>query len=153
MNEDLFWSKVEKTDTCWIWHGTRDKLGYGRIDWIMDGTRVQLAHRAAFILVKKFHPSDLDHICVNPPCVNPEHLNPTTRGENFSLAWQRRGWGPGSRVVDGVLVCKNGHAITPENTVFKGRQRYCRACKKLNDHLVYVRRRDRSIITGQKLRP
>ena len=26
---ERFWSKVEKTDTCWLWTGHRDRHGYG----------------------------------------------------------------------------------------------------------------------------
>ena len=26
---ERFWSKVEKTDTCWLWTGATDQTGYG----------------------------------------------------------------------------------------------------------------------------
>jgi len=27
--EDRFWDKVEKTKTCWLWIGIKNKYGYG----------------------------------------------------------------------------------------------------------------------------
>ena len=29
--EERFWSRVDKTDTCWEWTGTRAEYGYGCI--------------------------------------------------------------------------------------------------------------------------
>jgi hypothetical protein len=28
--EQRFWAKVQKTETCWLWQGTKDRNGYGQ---------------------------------------------------------------------------------------------------------------------------
>ena len=80
--EDRFWEKVEKTKTCWLWHGaTRPNKGnsqnpvnnYGNV-W-KDG-RYLAAHRAAWELAYGAIPKNalVLHACDNPPCVRPDHL-------------------------------------------------------------------------------
>lgn len=67
-----FWSKVEKTNGCWLWKSGKTKDGYGRVSYL---GRNYLAHRFAWMLVKgEMPPALLLHKCDNPPCVNPEHL-------------------------------------------------------------------------------
>lgn len=71
--EDRFWSKVVKTDCCWIWTGGRFQNGYGKIT--IDGKQ-QRAHRVAFEMEFGPLPEDalLEHTCGNRLCVNPAHL-------------------------------------------------------------------------------
>jgi hypothetical protein len=68
----VFWSKVEKTDGCWLFNGGRDKWGYGDIQF---RRRHIQAHRLAWILTYG-EPGELDvlHKCNTPPCCNPDHL-------------------------------------------------------------------------------
>lgn len=33
---------------------------------------------------------ELDHCCVQPPCINPDHLQPVTPSQNNVLKFQRR---------------------------------------------------------------
>jgi hypothetical protein len=80
--EARFWEKVDKTDTCWLWTGSSDRLGYGRFStW----PSVTLAHRFAYELLAGPIPDGLviDHLCRTPSCVNPDHLEPVTQRENL----------------------------------------------------------------------
>lgn len=82
--ESRFWSKVRKSDDCWIWVGATADRKYG-VFAVRSGQRI-LAHRwsyervngpvsaAAFVM----------HICDNPSCVRPDHLKERTRQENIA---------------------------------------------------------------------
>lgn len=77
-----FWSKVIKTDCCWIWgRAIFDGTGYG-MAWV-DG-RIKKAHRVAYELEVGPIPAGLDlmHHCDVRRCVRPSHLSPATRKEN-----------------------------------------------------------------------
>lgn len=91
-NEKRFWDLVNRTETCWIWTGTRRPQGYGRFQEYR-GTRREFgknrhrlveAHRFAFESLVGPIPMGLvlDHLCRNPSCVNPAHLEPVTQKEN-----------------------------------------------------------------------
>lgn len=79
-NTRLFWSKVEKTNTCWIWKGQLGKpLPYG-----LYGKHK--AHRVSWMLSNnKDWPEPLiaRHTCHNHSCVNPNHIIPGTHKENW----------------------------------------------------------------------
>lgn len=76
-----FWAKVDKTDGCWEWQGSRQKRGYGLFR--IQG-RLHKAHRAALALsgVEVSDEVCVLHNCDNPPCCNPAHLRLGTKGEN-----------------------------------------------------------------------
>lgn len=71
---------------CWIWGGTRDTAGYGRMRH--QGRRVG-AHRLMFYAVNGYYPEETRHTCDNPPCVNPSHLLDGTRSTNQRDAFER----------------------------------------------------------------
>lgn len=85
--EERFWSKVEKTDTCWNWTASKDQHGYGRFN---DGQKVVKAYRWSYERHVGAIPDGLviDHLCHNPQCVRPHHLRAVTQKEN---AENRRG--------------------------------------------------------------
>ncbi|HEX6537480.1 MAG TPA: HNH endonuclease [Gemmatimonadaceae bacterium] len=82
----VFWSKVHKTDSCWLWTGDTFNKEYGRFG--IDG-RQQPAHRVAWQLTHGPIPEGLFvcHNCPdgdNPLCVNPEHLFLGTHVDNMA---------------------------------------------------------------------
>lgn len=88
-----FWSKVSKTDTCWLWTGTLDVKGYGQF-W--DGRVIARAPRFAYTFLVGPIPEGLtiDHLCRVVACVNPVHLEPVTSEENSRRMHVARGHKP-----------------------------------------------------------
>ena len=78
---ELFWSRVLKTETCWIFKGNKDKDGYG-VFWFEN--KAMRAHRFAY-LISKGDPGKklVCHSCDRPECVNPDHLWCGTAKDNF----------------------------------------------------------------------
>lgn len=115
---DRFWSKVNKTETCWLWTAHTDKDGYGIYRAERKNWRV---HRLTYEDVNGPIPIGLviDHLCRTRNCVRPSHLEATTAPDNV-----RRGF---------VLQthCSKEHEYTASNT---GKQsngrRYCRQCER-----------------------
>lgn len=71
-----FWSKVERTDTCWLWTGAKNQFGYG----IFRLNRVaRSAHRIVIDAPKGQY---VDHMCHVTNCVNPDHLQVVTNRQN-----------------------------------------------------------------------
>lgn len=70
--EDRFWSKVEKTNTCWLWRGTTIPNGYGSIN--VNGSS-KLTHRIAYQLTYgDINDLFVCHKCDNKLRVRPDHL-------------------------------------------------------------------------------
>jgi hypothetical protein len=94
----MFWDKVNKTNTCWEWEGSKIPKGYGRFCY-------QGKQWYTHILSYELHYGPYDktkcicHTCDNPSCVNPSHLFLGTYSDNMqdciSKARHKHGKFPG----------------------------------------------------------
>ena len=81
--------KIVKTESCWVWTGSKNRQGYGTF-W--HDNRIWLAHRAAYEIVKneKIPEGRLClHSCDNPACINPDHLRLGNQRENVQQTIER----------------------------------------------------------------
>lgn len=117
-NPEMLWSKVEKTETCWLWTHWLDISGYGII---RCNGKLLKAHRIAYELLIGKIPEDkqLDHLCRVRKCVNPSHLEPVACRENLM-----RGQGTAALNARKTL-CKRGHQFDGVNV---NGERTCSAC-------------------------
>lgn len=127
--EERLWRKVVRgqPDTCWLWKGSRDKGGYGRI---LHGKRIDSAHRVAWTVTNGPVPDGLWvlHRCDNPACVNPSHLFLGTRTDNVRDMFVK---GRGNSANARKTHCPKGHEYDAKNTGYaKSGARRCRACDR-----------------------
>jgi len=154
--EERYWSKVKKSESCWIWQGTlmslkSNKYPYGR--FFINGV-TDYAHRISVKLSGREIPLGMhvDHLCRVHSCVNPDHLEVVTVKENVL-----RGQTPIVQSLRNAHLthCKSGHEFTEDNTRFyKGARsgkthRRCRTCSRIrtaNSRAKIKIRRDSGIL-------
>ena len=79
--EERFWSKVDKTDNCWLWTGYCLPTGYGKF---RSGEKMVYSHRLSYEWTHGEISEGMyvDHRCHNRSCVRPEHLRLVTHAQN-----------------------------------------------------------------------
>jgi hypothetical protein len=111
---------VIKTDTCWLWNGHINNVGYGRFNG--KDMPSSYVHRAMFYWTNGYLPETpnvVGHLCEVRNCVNPQHLMEQTQKENVR------------QYSDRITSCPKGHEYTKENTqIKKTGSRRCRACAR-----------------------
>lgn len=91
--QQRFLKHVFKTESCWIWTGSKTANGYGRMARGGTHRRPCPAHRVSYILNIGPIPDGLHvlHNCPNgdtPSCVNPSHLKIGTQQDNMDDMWE-----------------------------------------------------------------
>ncbi len=132
----IFWSRVEKTDTCWLWTGALQRDGYGHFHRV----KTISAHRYAYEQLVGPIPDGMDllHTCDVRNCVRvgPGHLHLGTELDNVRemiargrAAFQKPRALRKPRAP--LLACRRGgHPWTPENTYLAPKGfRVCRTCR------------------------
>lgn len=125
-------SKVDETSGCWVWGGSKDKDGYGKVRVKFPNGRVAyLAHRMTFMHFVGDIPDgkEVDHICKNTSCINPAHLRLLTHRENVEAGDYK------THHRNAVKThCIHGHALTAENIRIQRHKntvmRHCKLCAK-----------------------
>ena len=132
-----YWAMVEKTESCWLWKGCKDRDGYGLFT---IGTRANKnkhtvkAHRFAYEteVAPIAKGKELDHLCRVRACVNPVHLEPISHLTNVQrgIPW-----------CSMKTHCPQNHPYDDANTRWYRGMRYCRACRTLRWHQELLRRK------------
>jgi hypothetical protein len=127
-----FWSKVNKTSSCWWWTKYIGAHGYGLF-------RLQrkslLAHVLAYTAIRGDIQEgfELDHICHHRSCCNPNHLELVTHKVNCSPDRGLHGLRQTSQTH-----CPNGHEYIAGNLEKrKDGHRQCRICSRARARYYY----------------
>ena len=132
---ERFWSRVRKTQDCWLWTGTFLSSGYGVIVEGGRGGRQLRAHRLSYEHHKGEIPegSVVMHACDTPACVRPDHLSIGSTADNNRDRDLKGRNGNASKTH-----CPKGHEYTEENTYVYGEdtatpgRRKCRVCRRVS---------------------
>jgi len=89
---ERFWKFVNKTSGCWLWTGSVDPNGYGRISQGSRGKRPLHPHRLSWEIHRGVIPDGqcVLHKCDNPPRVRPDHLFLGTMKDNTHDMMQKQ---------------------------------------------------------------
>lgn len=131
--EERFFAKVhpEPNTGCWLWAGSVNKDGYGRIR--TGSKKTTGATHVSLQIVGVTIPPGMCacHKCDVPQCVNPDHLFIGTYKDNMQDAKRK-----GRMVFTNAPrkdVCPRGHEKTGDNLYLLRGKRDCKACVKIRD--------------------
>lgn len=129
-----FTDKITKTNTCWLWAGTKGK-GYGKFSF---GGKLVPAHRFAYELWVGTIPAGMviDHTCEIKHCVNPKHLQAVSPRINSQTYHKNRAAERGlvhqPFKKPGHSTCRRGHELTKDNTYHRpDGYPACRVCRNM----------------------
>jgi hypothetical protein len=124
-----FWSKVDRSGTCWVWLGSLTGSGYGQFSL---NCQAVLAHKFSYLLAhgpsKQFWKMEVCHTCDNPSCVRPKHLVLGTHAYNLHDASQK---GRFARILtwDDVRTMRAAAGVLQQD--WTGRWRYSVSIRSL----------------------
>lgn len=102
-DESRFWSKVSKTQTCWLWTDSKHTQGYG---FFLSNKKQWKAHRYSWLLAHGQIPKGMCvlHKCDNRMCVRPSHLFLGSKRDNNLDAIRKGRYRSGKSIlnVEGV---------------------------------------------------
>lgn len=114
--ENRFWSKVKKTNTCWLWTGTLTNKGYGKIGLGRRACGYVTTHRLSYEIANGpipkgngYHGTCVLHKCDNRACVRPNHLFLGTQKDNLH-DMSSKGRHPSTKHPEDKRGIKNGRA-------------------------------------------
>lgn len=125
--EERFWSKVEFTDSCWLWTAGVSSSGYGA--FTIHYPKKVSAHRFSYYLTYSVCPPNgyqIDHLCRNKRCVRPDHLEAVTQADNIH------------RARTSSLYCPREHFMSVENTEWDRGKRVCAECHRARSRHWYA---------------
>lgn len=120
---DRLWSRVEKTEGCWLWTGkSTHRFGYGMVGLGPHQGGMIAAHRLSWELENGPIPAGMCvcHHCDNPKCVNPAHLFLGSQRDNIADAIAKGRKAP----MPPSVGEKNGRARLATADVAEIRRRY-----------------------------
>lgn len=126
-----FWSRIRKTDGCWLWTGVDNGHGYGVIRAGGRGGRTLLAHRVSWELHHGPIPAGVWvlHRCDVRACVRPDHLFlGDATANNRDMARKGRHGQSGATWMRGE---GNGHAKLTDTAVRGIRAEYAAGAKQV----------------------